>query len=139
RTYREADARVTAAHAEKPAKGMAVAGPLAGLEPRLLAGRLPASDGAKEVVVSELVLYDLGRGDDADLEQSLGLPIKLEVGGVRNAPTLALARALTGRLPGDELTAAQGEVLEKLVTALPGKLDAFNLTVPERAELQRLL
>src|SRR5262245_38247507 len=139
RTYRSADAKATAAEAEKPAKGTAVAGPLAGLEPRLLAGRLPNGNGEKEVVVSELVLYDLGRGDDADLERSIGLPIKLEVGGVRNAPTLALARARTGRLPGDEMTAAQGEVLEKLVAALPGKLNLFNLTPPEQAELKRLL
>lgn len=139
RAYRDADARVTAEGAGKLAKGFAVAGPLAGLESRLLAGRLPAENGAKEVVVSELVLYDLGRGDDADLERSLDLPIKLEVGGVRNAPPLALARALTGRLPGDELTAAQSEVLEKLVAALPGKLNAFDLTPPERAELKRLL
>jgi putative ABC transport system permease protein len=139
RTYRAAEARLLTPDAEKPARGIAVSGPLASLQPRLLAGRLPIDDGTKEVVVTELVLHDLGRGRDADLNRVEGLPVRLEVGGVRNAPPLALARALMGRLPGDELTAAQSDVLAKLVTQLPTKLDAFNLTAPERAELQRLL
>lgn len=138
RTFRSADGRVTAPGSEKPVIGFTVSGPLTDLQSRLIAGRLPAPD-AKEIIVSELVLYDLGRGDDEDLERSLGLPVRLEVGGVRNAPPLALARALTGHLPGDELTAAQIAVLEKLVAALPGKLDAFDLSVLERAELKRLL
>lgn len=139
RTYRTGEAQVMAPNARRPARGFAAGGPLSALQPRLLAGRLPAADGTKEVVVSELVLHDLDRGSDADLEAALGLPIRLEVGGVRNAPTLALARALLGRLPGDEMTAAQGEVLAKLVAELPARLDSFNLTPPERAELKRLL
>ena len=40
----------------------------------------------------------------ADLERSLGLTVRVEVGGVRNAQPLALARALTGRLPGEDIT-----------------------------------
>lgn len=139
RRYHDAQARVSAEGAPKPAQAIAVSGPLASLEPRLIAGRLPTSDAAKELLVSELVLYDLGRGDDADLERAVGLPVQLQVGGVRNAPPLALARALTGRLPGDGLTAAQTEVLEKIVAALPARLDAFDLTGPEREELKRLL
>jgi putative ABC transport system permease protein len=139
RTFRAAEARMLAAKSEKPARGLAVTGPLASLQPRLLAGRLPIDDGTKEIVVTELMLHDLGRSSDADLERALGLSVRLEVGGIRNAPPLALARALMGRLPGDELTAAQGEVLAKLVAELPTKLDSFTLTAPERAELQRLL
>ncbi|MCE9566459.1 MAG: ABC transporter permease [Planctomycetes bacterium] len=138
RTYRSAEGRITAPGSEKPVIGFTVSGPVSDLQYRLIAGRLPSPD-SKEIVVSELVLYDLGRGDDADLERSLGLPVKLEVGGIRNAPPLALARALTGHLPGDELTAAQVAVLEKLVAALPKKIDSFDLTLPERLELKRLL
>lgn len=138
RTYRTLDARVTAGGAPKPATGRVTIGALADLQPRLLSGRLPR-DGASEVVVSEMVLYDLGFRDDADLERLLDFPVQLEVGGVRNAPPLALALALTGRRPIEEITVAQRAVLEKLVTALPGKLDAFDLTPAERAELARLL
>lgn len=138
RTYRTADARVTVGAADRPPAVTCVAGPLADLQPRLIAGRLPES-GKNEVVVSELVLYDLGRGDDDALERSLGLAVKVEVGGVRNAAPIALARALLGRRLGDELTAAQNAVLEKLVAALPEKLDGFDLTAAERVELKRLL
>jgi putative ABC transport system permease protein len=138
RTYRTADVRVTAPGAEKPAYGLAVSGSLADLQSRLIAGRLPAEN-AKEIVVNELVLYDLGRGDDADLEGSLGLEVQVEIGGVRNAQPLALARALTGRLPGEDVTAAQRDVLEKLTEELPKKLHAFNLTPAEQLELKRLL
>ena len=138
RTFRGGNGRVTTAGAIKPATAYTVAGPLNDLEPRLLIGRLPAKD-TKEVVISELVLYDLGWRDDADLERVLGRPITLAVGGVQNAPPLALARALLGRLPGDELTAAQTAVLEKLAAELPRRMDAFNLTSVERAELKQLL
>ncbi|WP_439628084.1 ABC transporter permease [Gemmata sp.] len=137
RTYRSADGRVTAPGSDKPASAFTVSGALTDVQSRLLAGRLP-EPGAKEIVVSELVLYDLGRGDDSDLERAIGLPVRLEVGGIRNAPPLALARALTGHLPGDDLTAAQLAVLEKVVGSLPAKLDAFDLTPAERLELQKL-
>jgi putative ABC transport system permease protein len=138
RTFRAGDGRITMGSAARPASVFTVAGPLADLEPRLLAGRLPDS-GAKEIVVSELVLYDLGFRDDADLTAILGREIVLAVGGVRHAPPMALALALLGRLPGDELSAAQSAILERLARELPQRLDAFNLTSTERAELKRLL
>jgi putative ABC transport system permease protein len=138
RTFRGGDGRITAAGAAKPANVFTVSGPLADLEPRLLSGRLPAN-GANEVVVTELVLYDLGWRDDADLEKVIGKSIRVTVGGIRNAPPLALARALLGHLPGEEMTAAQSAILEKLAIELPKRLDSFNLTSIERAELQRLL
>jgi putative ABC transport system permease protein len=139
RTYRLADGRIAADGLAKPAMVDVTAGTLSDLQPRLLAGRLPSSDGAKEVVVTELVLYDLGMRDDADLECAIGLPVRLEVGGVRNAQPLALARALTGRHPGEDITPAQQAVLERLVAALPQKLHLFDLTLAEQAELKRLL
>jgi putative ABC transport system permease protein len=139
RTYRVADGRLTAAAAPKPATLDVTVGSLTDLRPRLLAGGLPGSDSAKEIVVTELALYDMGLGDDADLERAIGMPVRLEVGGIRNAQPLALARALTGQLPGENLTVAQQAVLEKLTAALPHKLDLFDLTPAERAELKRLL
>lgn len=138
RTFHSADAQVTTPGAARPAPGLAVSGRLVDLRPRLLAGRLPA-DGSREVVVSELVLYDLGLRDDADLRRAVGLPVRVRVGGVRNAPPLALARALLGRLPGDELTSSQAAALEKVVDQLPDRLDAFDLSLAERVELRLLL
>jgi putative ABC transport system permease protein len=139
RTFRNSDARVMAAGAEKPVNGFAVTGPIDDLHSRLIAGHMPASDGSKQVLLSELVLYDLGWHSDADLHRAIGMPVRVVIGGVRNAPPLALARILTGRIPGEEMTAAQAIVLEKLATQLPQKLDMFDLTLAEKAELTRLL
>jgi putative ABC transport system permease protein len=138
RTFRGGDGRITAAGAVKPAMVFTVAGPLADLAPRLIAGRLPEPS-AKEVVLTELVLYDLGWPNESDLEQVLGKPVRVVVGGVRNAPPLALALALLGHRPSEEMTAAQSAILEKLALELPQRIDSFNLTPVERAELKRLL
>jgi putative ABC transport system permease protein len=139
RTFRNSEAKVMAAGAAKPVNAVAVTGPLTDLQARLIVGHLPSSVGAKEVVLSELVLYDLGWRSDADLERALGMPVRVVIGGIRNAPPLALARILTGRIPGEELTLPQAELLEKLTTALPKKLDLFDLTPAETIELKRLL
>jgi putative ABC transport system permease protein len=138
RTFRTSEAQVWEKDAEKPGSGVAVSGQLADVQPRLIAGRLPV-EGASEVLLSELVLYDLGFRGDADLERALGLTVRVVVGGVQSSPPLALARILTGHRPGDELTAAQAMVLEKLSTVIPQKLDAFDLTLAEKFELKRLL
>jgi len=139
RTYHSGDGRVWLDTSSTPASVFASSGKLDDLRPRLLAGQLPAADGADEIVLSEFALYQLGIRDDADLEKVIGRTVKLEVGGVRNSQSLALARALIGRRPPEELTRGQLEVLDKLTTALPQKLDAFDLTEAEKAELRKLL
>lgn len=138
RTFRTSEAQVWTKDSEKPGTGFAVSGQLADVQPRLIAGRLPVEN-ANEVLLSELVLYDLGFRSDAELERALGQPARIVVGGVSSSPPLALARVLTGRNYGDEITAAQAMVLEKLSTVLPQKLDAFDLTLAEKIELKRLL
>jgi putative ABC transport system permease protein len=139
RFFHSSEARVMTDDAVKPVSGLAVTGPLTDLKSRLILGNLPASEGAKDVLLSELVLYDLGCRSDADLEKAIGMPVRIAIGGLRNAPPLALARILTGRIPGEELTIGQAEALEKVASALPQKLDLFDLTVAEKAELRRLL
>jgi putative ABC transport system permease protein len=138
RTYRSSRGRAWLGDHSTPA--FVVAGRLGGLENRLIAGRLPASDEAAEVVLSEFVLYELGVRDDADLEAALGRAVQVDAGAMLGAPPLALARALTGRsLDDDPMTRPQAEALEKLTSALPNALDKFDLTAAERAELKRLL
>lgn len=138
RTFRTSDSRVTAAGAEHPVTAPAVTGPLADLKPRLIAGRLPDSE-KHEIVLSELVLYDMGWRSDLDIERAIGMPIRVVVGGVRNAPPLALARLLIGHSPGEELTTAQLELLEKLTATLPQRLESLNLSAAEQTELKQLL
>ena len=139
RTFRAGDGRLWLDTADKPAGAFSVSGTLDDLAPRLIAGRLPASPDADEVVVTEFALYQLGVRDDADVERALGRTLRLDVGGVRNDTSLSLARALLGTRPPEEMTRGQLQVLEKLTAALPRKLDAFDLSAAERAELQKLL
>lgn len=139
RTYRTGDGRLWADTADKPAPVLGVSGRLDDLAPRLIAGALPGAPDADEIVVSEFALYQLGARDDADLERAIGRAVRLEVGGVRNSSSLALARALLGQRPPEELTRNQLLVLDKLRTALPTRLAAFDLSASEQAELKRLL
>jgi putative ABC transport system permease protein len=139
RTYRTGDGRVWIDSADKPAPAFTVSGRLDDLAPRLIAGQLPSTRDSNEIVVSEFVLYQLGIRDDADIERAIGRTVKLEVGGVKQDQSLSLARVLLGQKPPEELTRGQVQALEKLTTALPKKIDAFDLTLAEKLELQKLL
>jgi putative ABC transport system permease protein len=139
RTFTVGNGRAWLDTAERPAPALVVGGPLADLAPRLIAGRLPASPDANEVVLSEFVLYQLGVRDDAELEKVLGREVKLDVGGVRNAQPLALAQSLLGRRPAEELTRGQMLALAKLLAVLPGKLDALGLSDADRQAIRKLL
>src|SRR5205823_3675919 len=139
RTYRTGEGRLWADTADKPAPVLVTSGPLADLAPRLIVGRLPASPDADEVVVSEFALYQLGVRDDDELDAVLGRAVRLDVGGFRNAQPLALARALIGQKPPEELTRGQMQALEKITHSLPQKIDLFDLSAAEKLELQKLL
>jgi putative ABC transport system permease protein len=139
RTFTVGNGRVWLDAAERPAPALVVSGPLTDLAPRLTAGRLPASPGAAEVVVSEFVLYQLGVRDDADLEKVLGREVKLDVGGVRNAQPLALAQSLLGHRPAEELTRGQMLALAKLLAVLPTRLGALGLSDADQKEIRGLL
>lgn len=139
RTFRTGEGRLWSDAADKPAVAFVVGGPLGDLAPRLLAGRLPESPDAGEVVVSEFALYQLGVRDDGELAAALDRTVRLEVGGVRNAQPFALARALLGSRPPDELTRGQTQALEKITATLPQKINQFDLSAAEKIELQKLL
>lgn len=136
RTVRSASGRVWLG--ERSITGPAVAGNLGTIAERLIAGRLPTDD-ANEVVVTEFALYELGIQDDAEIEAILGQAVQVDVGGVQNAQPLAMARALTGRLPGDDLSRTQALALGKLAEQLPRSLDKFDLSASDRAALKMLL
>ena len=58
---------------------------------------------------------------------------------MRNAQPMALARALTGWVPRDELSRGQSRALEKVTAALPEMLDKFDLPPEARLDLKVLL
>jgi putative ABC transport system permease protein len=140
RVFRTGEGWLTAeGHNERP-RAFTVAGPLEDLRPRLIAGRLPASPDADEVVISELVLYQLGQfgvRDDANLEQVLGKTVTLEVGGGNDE--VMLANALMGRKLPDKPNVAQYRALKKIREKFPLAINAFGLTDDEKAELLKLI
>ena len=122
---------------DRSAPGLVAAGKLDPVAPRLIAGALPTDDTG--IALSELTLYDLGVRDDAALNSALGSSVQIDVAGTGAPPALALARALAGWLPTDELTRPQALALAKLTTILPKSLDKLDLTDPDRAALRALL
>jgi putative ABC transport system permease protein len=107
-----------------------------GLHKRLVAGRVFSAQDGHEVVVSELLLYEWGVTDDADVEQVIGQPVRLDLhfGGAAPGLLLTLLNARSANLSGE-----QERVLEKAVKQLPAALDRMDLTQQERATLQHLL
>ncbi|MFO0798115.1 MAG: ABC transporter permease [Gemmataceae bacterium] len=122
---------------DRSATAFVVAGRLDSLAPRLIAGELPADPAG--VVLNELALYDLGVRDDADLMAAVGRPVQVDAGGTTAAPPFALARALAGWLPADDLTRPQAVALGRLALALPKSLDKLDLSPADRAALGDLL
>ncbi|MFM8271196.1 MAG: ABC transporter permease [Gemmata sp.] len=139
RTYRTGEGRLWLDTADKPAPAFAVSGRLDDLAPRLIAGRVPAPDSADEIVVSEFALYQLGLRDDSEVAAAVGREVRLDVGGLRNNPQLAMARALLGQRPPEELTREQARALEKIAATLPKRVDLFDLTLAEKLALAKLL
>jgi putative ABC transport system permease protein len=64
---------------DAPARGLCASGPLGDLAPRVLAGQLPASAEAREVVLSEFAAYELGARDDAQLAALVGRELQVEL------------------------------------------------------------
>ena len=69
----------------------------------------------------------------------LGREVRLDVGGVRQRAADGAGLALLGRLPGEELSAASDGRPGTPRARTAERLDAFDLTSTERAELKRLL
>jgi putative ABC transport system permease protein len=136
RTFHTGSGWVTAAGGEERPSVFAVSGPLDDLRPRLIAGRPPASPSADEIVLSELVLYELGLRSDADLERALGREFTLEIGGANDEA--ALAGALLGRKLPEKPNVTQVKALNKIRAKFPQAVGAFGLTEAEKVELLKL-
>jgi putative ABC transport system permease protein len=89
------------------------------------------------VLLSEVFAHRIGLVDDADLEQVLGQPLRVELRGREPGPRFSVAladRAGSGGGGRDEQSA-----LRQLAWKLPQALDRFSLTEDERAALREAL
>lgn len=91
---------------------------------------------AREVLVSELLLYDMGLIDETAMRAAIGqsLPIRLDVG--RSGPVGLLGLL---NLDVEKLTSDEAAVLDRLFQNLPRALASIGLSDEERETFQGLL
>jgi putative ABC transport system permease protein len=106
-------------------------------EDRLLAGRMPA-DVLTECLISEYVAYKLGARDPAAVSALVGRTLTLTVGEPDNQQAYSLAGVFASN-PKDMISAAQAEVLGKIVSQFPEKIDAFDLSPAEKGTARAAL
>jgi putative ABC transport system permease protein len=106
------------------------------LPERIDLGRGFTSDDAREALVHEYALYQLGIRDERGFEQVIGKEIRLEASGGGRSP-LALLSLLGSDVA--TLSAVEMQVLEKAFQQLPQALDRLDLSSTERALLEKAL
>ncbi len=111
--------------------------PAPDLRKRLVAGELPSSPDADEVVVSEYLLYELGVQSDADVAAVIGKPIRVTVGGYGGTRQLNLARSLG--VSSSDVTAVQERALERITEQLPAAVEKMDLSPVEKAAVTGML
>lgn len=128
---------VTLANRPEDASVSSGAGETPGLRKRVVFGRSFDSDNERSVLLSEMFAHRIGLIDDADLDQVIGKPLRVELpaeeedGPSFNVSLAGRSRAVGGR---DEQLA-----LRQLAWQLPEVLDRFSLTGEEVAALRKAI
>jgi putative ABC transport system permease protein len=103
---------------------------------RVVFGRSFASDDEKSVLLSEMFAYRIGLIDDADLEQVLGKPLRIEIRGQEAGPSFNIFlsdRSKAGGSPQEQAA------LRQLAWQIPAALDKLSLTAEEIAALRKVI
>ncbi len=101
---------------------------------RIVVGRAFDTDDERSVLLSEMFAYRIGLVDDADLEQVIGKPLRVEIRGQEAGPSFYVSLADRTKADGSR---AEQSALRQLAWQLPGMLDQFSLTGEEIAALKR--
>ena len=103
---------------------------------RVVVGRSFDSDDERSVLLSEMFAHRIGLIDDADLDQVIGKPLRVEIRGQEDGPSFNVSLADRSRAGGgrDEQSA-----LRQLAWQLPGALDRLSLTGEEIAALRKAI
>ncbi|WP_435022527.1 ABC transporter permease (plasmid) [Tundrisphaera sp. TA3] len=102
---------------------------------RVVVGRAFESDGERSVLLSEMFAHRIGLVDDADLEQVIGRPLRIELRARDDGPSVNVV--LSDRTKGGDRDAQAA--LRQLSWQIPGALDKFSLTAEEVATLRDAL
>ena len=112
----------------------------AGEEPefrkRVIVGRSFDSDDERSVLLSEMFAYRIGLIDDADLDQVLGKPLRIEIRGQEDGPSFQVVLSDRSKASGSREEQA---ALHQLAWQIPGALDRFSLTNEESAALRKAI
>jgi putative ABC transport system permease protein len=108
-----------------------------GLPRRLVAGRFFEPGETEGVLVSEYLAYRWGMKDESEVNSLLGKSARLEIRQGRMPGAMQLLSLLN--VAGQELTAEQRRVLERLVGKVPEALAKMEMTDEERKVLTGLL
>ena len=103
---------------------------------RVVVGRSFDSDDERSVLLSEMFAYRIGLIDDADLDQVIGKPLRVEIRGQEEGPSFNVSLADRSRADGSR---AEQAALRQLAWQLPGALDRFSLTGEEIAALRKAI
>ena len=112
------------------------AGEEPGFRKRVVVGRAFDSDNERSVLLSEMFAHRIGLVDDADLDQVIGKPLRIEIRGQEDGPSFSVRLAGRSRGGGDRDEEA---ALRQLAWQIPGALDRLNLTGEEIAALRRAI
>jgi putative ABC transport system permease protein len=103
---------------------------------RVVVGRSFDSDDERSVLLSEMFAHRIGLIDDADLDQVIGKPLRVEIRGQEEGPSFNISLADRSRARGNRDEQA---ALRQLAWQIPGALDKISLTGEEIKALRKAI
>lgn len=108
------------------------------LQHLIVAGRAPARGPDREVLVPEMLLYDLGYRTDDAMNGAIGQTLTVELGGTTDARQRSFLASL-GSGFANSLDVRQAMLLAQLINELPDLLAHSKLGESEKAEIRKLI
>ena len=103
---------------------------------RVVFGRSFDSDDERSVLLSEMFAHRIGLIDDADLDQVLGKPLRIEIRGQEDGPSFNVVLSDRSKASGSR---EEHAALRQLAWQIPEALDRFSLTAEESAALRKAI
>ncbi len=103
---------------------------------RIVFGRAFESDDERSVLISEMFAHRIGLIDDADLDQVLGKPLRIELQSQEEGPSFFVR--LSDRAKPTNSRDEQAALLQ-LAWQIPAALDRFSLTDEEASALRKAM
>jgi putative ABC transport system permease protein len=103
---------------------------------RVVFGRSFDSEDEKSVLLSEMFAHRIGLIDDADLDQVLGRPLRIEIRGQHDGPSFNIFLSDRSQASGSR---EEQSAIRQLAWQIPKALDTFSLTAEESAALRKVI